>query len=54
MAIVRWDLSRDVAALQERMNRMLEGFYVRPQEDLTRGAGCPRSTFTATASTSSC
>ena len=41
MAIVRWDSSRDVAALQERMNRMLEGFYVRPQEDLTRGAWVP-------------
>src|SRR4030095_1704965 len=33
--------SRDVAALQERMSRMLEGFYVRPQEDLTRGAWVP-------------
>ena len=41
MAIVRWDSSRDVAALQERLNRMLEGFYVRPQEDLTRGAWVP-------------
>jgi HSP20 family protein len=41
MAIVRWDSPRDVAALQERLNRMLEGFYVRPQEDLTRGAWVP-------------
>jgi len=41
MSIVRWDSSRDVAALQERLSRMLEGFYVRPQEDLTRGAGVP-------------
>ncbi|MGH9257859.1 MAG: Hsp20/alpha crystallin family protein [Vicinamibacterales bacterium] len=41
MAIVRWDSSRDVAALQERLSRMLEGFYVRPQEDLTRGAWVP-------------
>ena len=41
MAIVRWDSSRDVAALQERIGRMLEGFYVRPQEDLTRGAWVP-------------
>jgi HSP20 family protein len=41
MTIVRWDSSRDVAALQERMSRMLEGFYVRPQEDLTRGAWVP-------------
>jgi len=41
MTIVRWDSSRDVAALQERMSRMLEGFYVRPQEDVTRGAWVP-------------
>src|SRR5687768_719561 len=41
MAIVRWDSSRDVAALQERLNRMLEGVYVRPQEELTRGAWVP-------------
>ena len=38
MTLVRWDSSRDVAALQEGMSRMLEGFYIRPQEDLTRGA----------------
>ena len=36
MAIVRWDSSRDVTALQERISRMLEGLYVRPQEDLVR------------------
>jgi HSP20 family protein len=41
MAIVRWDSSRDASALQERLSRMLEGFYVRPQEDLTRGAWVP-------------
>ena len=41
MTIVRWDSSRDVAALQERMSRMLEGFYGRPQEDLTRSAWVP-------------
>jgi HSP20 family protein len=41
MTIVRWNSSRDVAALQERMSRMLEGFYVRPQEDVTRGAWVP-------------
>ncbi|MGH9256675.1 MAG: Hsp20/alpha crystallin family protein [Vicinamibacterales bacterium] len=41
MAIVHWDSSRDVAALQEGLSRMLEGFYVRPQEDLTRGAWVP-------------
>jgi HSP20 family protein len=41
MAIVRWDSSRDASALQERLSRILEGFYVRPQEDLTRGAWLP-------------
>ena len=41
MTLVRWDSSRDVAALQEGMSRMLEGFYIRPQEDLTRGAWVP-------------
>ena len=41
MTIVRWDSSRDMAAHQERLTRMLEGFYVRPQEDLTRGAWVP-------------
>ena len=41
MAIVRWDSSRDASALQERLSRMLEGLYVRPQEDLTRGAWVP-------------
>jgi HSP20 family protein len=41
MTLVRWDSSRDVAALQEGMSRMLEGRYIRPQEDLTRGAWVP-------------
>jgi HSP20 family protein len=41
MTLVRWDSSRDVAALQEGMSRMLEGFYIRPQEDLTRGGWVP-------------
>ena len=41
MTLVRWDSSRDAAALQEGMSRMLEGFYIRPQEDLTRGAWVP-------------
>ena len=41
MTLVRWDSSRDVAALQEGMSRMLEGFYVRPQEDLAGGAWVP-------------
>jgi HSP20 family protein len=41
MTIVRWDPSRDVAALQEGLSRMLEGVYRRPQEDLNRGAWVP-------------
>src|ERR1700730_11680050 len=41
MTIVRWDSLRHVAAQQERMSRMLEGFYRRPQEDLTGGAWVP-------------
>jgi HSP20 family protein len=41
MTIVRWDSSRDMAALQEGMNRVLEGFYRRPQEDPNRGAWVP-------------
>jgi HSP20 family protein len=41
MTLVRWDSFRDVAAQQERLSRMLDGFYVRPQEDLTRGAWVP-------------
>ena len=41
MTIVRWNPLRDVAAHQERMSRMFEGFYSPPQEDLTRGAWVP-------------
>jgi HSP20 family protein len=41
MTIVRWDQMRDVAAQQERMSRILEASYGRPQEDLTRGAWVP-------------
>ena len=42
MTIVRWDPSRDVAALQqETLSRMFEGYYRRPQEDLNRGAWVP-------------
>jgi HSP20 family protein len=40
MTMVRFD-TRDVATLQERMSRILEGLYSRPQEDLTRGAWVP-------------
>jgi hypothetical protein len=41
MTFVRYDSSRDVAALQQGLSRMLEGFYARPQEDLNRGAWVP-------------
>jgi HSP20 family protein len=41
MTIVRYDASRDMAALQQGLSRMLEGFYGRPQEDLNRGAWVP-------------
>src|SRR5947207_14241951 len=42
MNIVRWDSLRDnMAAHQERMSRMFEGFYGRPQEELARGAWVP-------------
>ena len=41
MTIVSWNSSSDKAALQERMSRVLEGFYRRPQEDLNRGAWVP-------------
>ena len=56
MTLVRWDSSRDVAGLQEGMSRMLEGFYVRPQEDLEHPghALLQRGHITVTASMSSC
>src|SRR5438132_13716303 len=42
MNIVRWDSLRDnMAAHQDRMSRMFEGFYGSPQEELTRGAWVP-------------
>jgi HSP20 family protein len=41
MTFVRYDSTRDVAALQQGLSRMLEGFYARPQEDLNRGAWVP-------------
>jgi HSP20 family protein len=51
MTIVRWDSSRDLAAMQQQENlsrlqqetlaRMFEGYYRRPQEDLNRGAWVP-------------
>jgi HSP20 family protein len=41
MTIVRWNSLRDAAALQERISRIHNDFYGRPQEDLTRGAWVP-------------
>jgi len=41
MTLVRLDSLRDVAGLQDRLSRVFEGFYGRPQEDLTRGAWVP-------------
>ena len=41
MTIVRWDSSRDMAAREEQLSRMLAGFYARPQEDLNRGSWAP-------------
>jgi HSP20 family protein len=41
MTIVGWDSFRDMAGQQERMSRLLEGFYSRPQEDLAGGSWVP-------------
>jgi HSP20 family protein len=41
MTLVRLDSLRDVAAIQDRMSRVFEGLYGRPQEDLTRSAWVP-------------
>jgi HSP20 family protein len=41
MTIVGLDSLRHLAAHQERMSRMLEGFYGGPQVDLTRGTWVP-------------
>ena len=41
MTLVRYDSPRDIAALQQGLSRVLEGFYARPQEDLNRGAWVP-------------
>jgi HSP20 family protein len=41
MTIVRWNPLHDVATNQERMGRILDGLYGRPQEDLTRSAWIP-------------
>ena len=41
MTAVRWNSPHDMAAYQERMNRILDGFDTRPREDITRGAWVP-------------
>jgi HSP20 family protein len=41
MTIVRWDSLRGMAAHQEWMNRMLEGFYSPGQEQLAPGSWVP-------------
>ena len=41
MTIYHWDPSRDMAAHQERMSRMLEGFYGCPEEALACGSWVP-------------
>ena len=41
MTIVRWNPLHDMATNQERMSRILDGFYGRAQEDLTRSAWIP-------------
>jgi HSP20 family protein len=41
MTIVRWNPLRDLATNQERMSQILDGFYARSQEDLTRSAWIP-------------
>jgi HSP20 family protein len=41
MTIARWNSSRDIAAHQDRLSRMFEGFYGRPQEELARGSWVP-------------
>jgi HSP20 family protein len=41
MTMVRWNPLQDLATNQERMSRILDGFYGRPQEDLTRSGWIP-------------
>ena len=41
MTIVRWNPLHDVATNQERLSRILDGFYARPQEDFARSAWVP-------------
>ena len=41
MTIVRWNPLHDMATNQERLSRILDGFYARPQEDFARSAWVP-------------
>jgi len=41
MTIVRWNPFNAMDVHQERMSRMFEAFYGRPQEDLARGSWVP-------------
>ena len=41
MTIVRWDPFRDLAAHQEQLSRMFEGFEGRPQGELAGGSWVP-------------
>ena len=41
MTIVRWNPFNDMDTHQERMSRMFDRFYGRPQEDLARGSWVP-------------
>ena len=41
MTIVRWNPLNDMATNQERLSRILDGFYARPQEDFARSAWVP-------------
>ena len=41
MNIVHWNSLQNMAPHQEWMNRALEGFYGRPQEELAQGSWVP-------------
>jgi len=44
MAVIRWDPFREMASLQERMNRLFSDFRLRPplgEEEITQGTWVP-------------
>jgi HSP20 family protein len=41
MNIVRWESARDMVADQDRISRLFDCFYGRPQEELARGSWVP-------------